>query len=134
MSIAMNNAPVPRRRLVALAMLTLLPAVFLIVGCGGPADAQGGPPPAPQVSVAPAVQRQVVDSEEFSGRLEAAEFVELRPRVSGTINQVHFVDGALVGKGDLLFSIDPRPFEAEAARAESQLASARARCGLAKAS
>ena len=133
MSTAMNNAPVPlRRRLVALAPLSLLPVIFLIAGCGGPADAQGGPPPVPQVSVAPAVQRQVVDSEEFSGRLEAAEYVELRPRVSGTIIQVHFVDGALVGKGDLLFSIDPRPFEAEAARAQSQLASARARYGLAQ--
>ena len=60
---------------------------------------------------------RVVDSEEFSGRLEAAEYVELRPRVSGTIDRVHFTDGALVRKGELLFTIDPRPFEAEAARA-----------------
>jgi multidrug efflux system membrane fusion protein len=110
----------------------LLPLAFVIAGCGRPADAQMGPPPAPQVSVAPAVQRPVVDSEEFSGRLEAAEYVELRPRVSGTINQVHFTDGALVRKGELLFSIDPRPFEAEAARAQSQLASAKARYALAQ--
>ncbi len=107
-------------------------AMFLMVGCGGPADAQGGPPQAPPVSVAPAVQRQVADSEEFSGRLEAAEYVELRPRVGGTIDKVHFADGALVRKGDLLFSIDPRAFEAEAARAQSQLASTKAKYELAQ--
>ena len=74
------------------------------------------------MSAAPAVQRTVVDSEEFSGRLEATEYVELRPRVSGTIEKIHFIDGAFVQKGQLLFTIDPRPFEAEAARAQSQLA------------
>ena len=84
------------------------------------------------MSVAPAVQRQIADSEEFSGRLEAAEFVELRPRVSGTIDKVHFADGALVRKGELLFSIDPRPFEAEAARAQAQLTSMKARFDLAQ--
>jgi len=130
----MNNSQSPMSFSFPLlsTMALLLPMTLLVAGCGGPADAQVGPPPAPQVSVAPAVQRQVVDSEEFSGRLEAAEYVELRPRVSGTINQVHFTDGALVRKGDLLFSIDPRPFEAEAARAQSQLASAKARYGLAQ--
>ena len=107
-------------------------ALFLVSGCGGDADAQAGPPPAPPVSVAPAVQRSVADSEEFSGRLEAAEYVELRPRVGGTIDKVHFTDGALVRKGDLLFSIDPRPFEAEAARAQSQLTSVKARFELAQ--
>ncbi len=115
-----------------LVLTSLISVATLIVGCGGPADAQVGPPPAPSVSVTPAVQRQVFDTEDFSGRLEAAEFVELRPRVSGTVNQVHFADGALVRKGDLLFSIDSRPFAAEAARAQSQLASAKARYGLAQ--
>jgi multidrug efflux system membrane fusion protein len=103
-----------------------------LVGCGRNADAQGGPPPAAPVSVAPAVQRAVSDSEEFSGRLEAAEFVELRPRVAGTVDRVHFTDGALVSKGQLLFSIDARPFTAETARAESQLAAAKSRTELAK--
>jgi multidrug efflux system membrane fusion protein len=103
-----------------------------LAGCSGPADAQGGPPHAPPVSVAPAVQRSVTDSEEFSGRLEAVEYVELRPRIAGTIDKVHFVDGALVRKGDPMFSIDPRPFEAELARAESALTSAKARQELAQ--
>jgi multidrug efflux system membrane fusion protein len=100
--------------------------------CGGPADAQGGPPPAAPVSVAPAVTRTVTDHEEFSGRLEATEFVELRPRVGGIIDRVHFTDGALVKKGDLLFTIDPRPFQAEAARAESLRIAAVARAELAR--
>jgi len=78
------------------------------------------------------VQRTVVDSEEFSGRLEATEYVELRPRVSGTIEKIHFSDGAFVQKGQQLFTIDPRPFEAEAARAQSQLAAAKARAELAQ--
>jgi len=111
----------------ALALLSLG-----LGGCSQSADAQGGPPQAPPVSAAPAVQRTVVDSEEFSGRLEATEYVELRPRVSGTIEKIHFSDGAFVQKGQQLFTIDPRPFEAEAARAQSQLAAAKARAELAQ--
>lgn len=114
----------------ALATLGMLVALAL-AGCGEQAGAQGGPPPAAPVSVAPAVQRTVSDNEEFSGRLEASEFVELRARVSGTIDQVHFVDGGLVKKGQLLFSIDARPFAAEVARAESLLAAVNARADLA---
>ena len=110
----------------------ILALPFLISGCGAEAEAQGGAPPAPPVSVAPAVQRAISDSEEFSGRLEAAEYVELRPRVGGTVDKVYFADGALVRKGELLFSIDPRPFEAEAARAQSQLTSMKARSELAQ--
>jgi multidrug efflux system membrane fusion protein len=107
-------------------------AALAVAGCSGAADAQGGPPPAAPVSVAPAVERQVADHEEFSGRIEASEFVELRPRVAGTIERVHFVDGASVRKGELLFTIDPRPFQAEAARAASQRAAALARAELAR--
>jgi multidrug efflux system membrane fusion protein len=118
-----------RAGLVAVAVV----AQWALSGCTQPADAQGGgAPQAPPVSVAPAVQRSVSDSEEFSGRLEAIDFVELRPRVSGTIDKVHFVDGALVRKGDLLFTIDPRPFEAELARAQSQLVSTKAKFELAQ--
>ena len=111
-----------RRRGVALVAALGALAALSLSGCGRNADAQGGPPQAPPVSVAPAVQRTVVDSEEFSGRLEASDYVELRPRVAGTIEKIHFSDGALVRKGDLLFTIDPRPFEAEAARAQSMVA------------
>ncbi|OSZ65871.1 efflux RND transporter periplasmic adaptor subunit [Hydrogenophaga sp. IBVHS2] len=120
------------RHLLALSLLTTGAATFL-AACGGRADAQGGPPPAMPVSVAPAVQRTVSDIETFSGRIEAAEFVELRPRVAGTVDKVHFTDGATVARGQLLFTIDPRPFEAEVARAAAQVAAARARAELASA-
>ncbi|MEO6743556.1 MAG: efflux RND transporter periplasmic adaptor subunit [Caldimonas sp.] len=121
------------RRPVTGAIVALLGAAALVAGCGDPAEAQGGPPQGPPpVSVAPAVQRAVAESEEFSGRLEATELVELRPRVGGAIDKVHFTDGATVRKGDLLFTIDPRPFEAELARGQAQLAAAKARSELAQ--
>ena len=113
-------------------LATAAAAQFGLTGCTPEADAQGGPPQAMPVSVAPAVQRSVNDSEEFSGRLEAIDYVELRPRVSGTIDKVHFVDGAIVRKGELLFTIDPRPFEAELSRAQSQLASVKTKFELAQ--
>jgi multidrug efflux system membrane fusion protein len=122
----------PTTRALATALSALAVVVPMLSACGDAADAQGGPPHAPPVSVAPAVQRSVTDSEEFSGRLEATEYVELRPRVAGTIDKVHFVDGALVKKGEPMFTIDPRPFEAEVARAQSTLASTKAKLELAQ--
>ena len=84
-------------------------------------------PPAP-VTLAPVEQKELVEWEEFTGRVEAVETVELRPRVSGYITQVHFQAGALVNKGDVLFTIDQRPFETKlrAAKAEVQRAEANA--------
>lgn len=107
-------------------------ALVFTTGCSESVQAQGGPPKAPPVSVAPAVQRQITESEEFSGRLEATEYVEVRPRVGGTIDKVHFTDGMAVKKGQLLYTIDPRPFEAEVARAQAALASAQSRAELAQ--
>ena len=118
-----------RSKLATSSLVILLTA---LAACGGkPQSPEGAGGPAP-VSVAPAVERSFTDQEEFSGRLEASEFVELRPRVSGTIEQVHFVDGALVSRGDRLFTIDPRPFAAEVSRLESVLALAKNRAELAK--
>src|SRR5437763_8872651 len=126
LAFAARRSLVPARRgMLALALAAA--SMPYLAACGDRADAQGGPPHAAPVSVAPAVQRSVTDSEEFSGRLEATEYVELRPRIAGTIDKVHFVDGALVRKGDPMFTIDPRPFEAELARAQSALTSTRAR-------
>ena len=106
-------------------------AAVALSGCG-PTQAQGGPPMAPPVSAAPAVQKNVQLYEEFSGRIEAVETVEVRARVGGTIERVHFRDGQEVKKGELLFSIDARPFTTELARAEAQLAAARTAAGLAQ--
>lgn len=91
-------------------------------------QAQAGPP----VSSAVVVEKQIADTQEFSGRLEAVEHVEIRPRVSGFITAVNFKPGATVKKGEVLFVIDPRPFQAEAERADAAAKSARAKAELAK--
>jgi RND family efflux transporter MFP subunit len=104
----------------------------LLAGCSKP-DGQGagGPHGAPPVSVAAAVERTVTDTEEFTGRLEAPRSVEIRPRIGGTIEKVHFKDGARVAQGALLFTIDPKPFQAELARTQAQLSAVRSRAELA---
>jgi RND family efflux transporter MFP subunit len=109
------------------AALCLLP---VLAACD-PSAAQGKPPMAPPVSVAPAVQRQVQNQEEFSGRLEASETVDVRSRVAGTLDVVHFKPGQDVRRGQLLFTIDGRAFAAELARAQAQLSAARTASGLA---
>jgi RND family efflux transporter MFP subunit len=81
-------------------------------------------PAAPQVTVAKALQRQITNYQEFTGRIEAVERVELRPRVSGYIESVAFREGAEVKKGDVLMVIDPRPYEAALKRARAELARA----------
>ncbi len=84
-------------------------------------------PPPPEVDVAPVVVRKITDWQSYSGRLEAVDRVEVRPQVAGAITAVHFRNGALVRQGDVLFTIDPRPFAAEVARQEAQVAAAQAR-------
>jgi len=84
------------------------------------------------VSVAPVLSKNVQQWNEYSGRLVAIDKVDIRPRVSGMIDAVHFQNGALVKKGDLLFSIDPRPYQAEVARAQGLLRSAEAERNLAQ--
>lgn len=86
----------------------------------------GAPPPAP-VSVATVTESDIAAWEEFSGRLEAVERVDIRSRVAGAVQASHFREGALVKKGELLISIDPAPFEAEVARADAQTVAAQAR-------
>ena len=93
------------------------------------------PPQAPQatpVSVAVVEQRDVAIWDEFSGRLEAIERVEVRSRVAGAVQSVHFREGALVKQGDLLITIDPAPYAAEVDRAQAQVAAAEARVALTK--
>jgi multidrug efflux system membrane fusion protein len=114
-----------------LAMSGLL--LTLLAGCGKTANTAapaGGA--APAVSAAVALEKPVDEAQEFSGRLEAIERVEIRPRVSGFITAVNFKPGAEVKKGDVLFVIDPRPFQAEADRADAAARSARAKADLAK--
>ncbi len=102
-----------------------LAAVLLLSACGKATETSQQMPVA-QVSVAAVIQQPVNEWDELSGRLEAPESVEIRPRVSGFIDTVAFAEGSLVSKGDLLFQIDPRPFQAEVKRLEAQLQQARA--------
>jgi RND family efflux transporter MFP subunit len=120
-----------RVRVHVLSILVALTASGCDGGLSPQAHAQGGPPMAPPVTAAAAIARTVSDFDEFSGRLDAVEKVELRPRVSGYIEKVNFAQGAEVRKGDLLVEIDPRPFEQEVRRAEQQIASAKTRFELA---
>ncbi|MPY91056.1 MAG: efflux RND transporter periplasmic adaptor subunit [Luteitalea sp.] len=88
--------------------------------------AQPAAPPPPKVTVAEVLHRDVTEWDEFTGRLEAVDTVEVRPRVSGYVSKVSFTEGALVKAGALLFQIDPRPFQAEVDRLRAELARARA--------
>jgi len=119
-----------RRMLIAFAIVAILGAgvatSVLRPWHGGEAQANT-PPPAPAVEVASAVGQTITEWDEFSGRIEAVDRVEIRPRVSGTIETVHFREGSIVKKGDPLFTIDPRPYAAEVARAEAALAAAQVR-------
>src|SRR6202453_3274791 len=98
----------------------ILCAAALLSGCGKSGEAGQAPPP-PQVSVATVLEKRVEGWDEFTGRFQAVETVEIRPRVSGYIDRVAFKEGALVKSGDLLFIIDPRPYQAEYDRAAADL-------------
>jgi multidrug efflux system membrane fusion protein len=115
------------------AALALAGLAAALSGCGKsdakPADA---PAAGPSVSAAAVLEREIVETQEFSGRMEAVEHVQIRPRVGGYITAINFKPGSQVRKGDVLFVIDPRPFAAEAARAEAAMHAARAKADLAK--
>jgi multidrug efflux system membrane fusion protein len=118
------------------AVLALVAATTLALaslGCdSNAAPAAGGPPPA-EVSIAPVLNKTVHAWDDFTGRISAVESVDLRPRVSGYIERVAFEEGQDVQRGDLLFVIDPRPYQAALAQAEAQLEAARSAARLARA-
>jgi multidrug efflux system membrane fusion protein len=103
----------------------------LLVGCARN-EAAPSPPPAPRVSVAKVLERNITEFDEFTGRFEAVERVEVRPRVSGYIAAVSFEEGREVKKGDVLFTIDRRPYQAEFKRAAAEVARARTQQTLAQ--
>jgi len=100
-------------------------------GCGDKPPPQAAAA-APPVTVAAPVKRTVTDWDEFTGRFDAVEEVQVRARVGGFVTDVEFRDGAFVNPGDLLYIIDSRPFEAIAEQADGQLSDARAKAELAK--
>src|SRR6266481_2383689 len=91
---------------------------LLTGGCGKPVPKTA--PPAPVVSVVQPIEREVIEWDDYIGRLEAPETVEVRARVNGYLDKVHFKEGKEVKKGDLLFTIDPRPYQAEYDRADAE--------------
>ena len=131
----MHRRGLLRGGLAAGASLATLALAFNFLGSDAHGEGQTASPPAAPpavpVSVATVEARDIVNWSEFSGRLEAIERVELRSRVSGVVEAVHFREGGLVRQGDLLVSIDQAPYQAEFERAQAQVLAAEARVALA---
>jgi RND family efflux transporter MFP subunit len=108
-----------------LRLAAVIPALLLMAGIPARAQAPGGPPPA--VTVAKPVVKEVVEHDDFTGRFDAIEYVQVRARVTGYLQKIHFQDGAVVKKGELLFTIDRRPYKAALDQAQAALSSAQAR-------
>ena len=106
-------------------------AAGALAGCGQ-GQQQARRPPPPTVTVAKPVQRTVVDQDEYVGRFVAVDSVEIRSRLSGYLSQIHFTDGQMVKQGDLLFTIDRRPFEIALEQMRANLAQARANLAFAE--
>jgi len=113
------------KRALITAILSL-PLWLAIQACSRAAAQPSDTPAPPKIGVAEVVSRDIVEWDEFTGRLEAVHAVAIRPRVSGFVAAIRFEEGAIVGKGDLLFEIDPRPFQAEVDRLRAELARANA--------
>jgi len=109
-----------------------LASLALITGCKPAATKATFAPPPPAVTVAKPIVKKVIDWDEFTGRLASPEAVDIRARVSGYLEEVHFKEGTEVKAGDLLVTIDPRPYEAAVQRAQADVSSARSRAELAK--
>src|SRR5215472_4375815 len=124
-----RSAPSPKSSLGRLGFVILLGSA--LSACGEKPQQQAGAAP-PPVTVAQPAKRTVTDWDEFTGRFDAIEEVQVRPRVGGYVTNVEFKDGDIVHAGDLLYIIDSRPFEAVAEQANGQLADARAKVELAK--
>jgi len=115
------------------SVLLRLTAVILLFVWADPSSglAADAPPAPPAVTVSQPIQRELVEWDEYTGQFAAMEYVEIRARVSGYLTEIHFQDGQLVKEGDLLFVIDPRPYEATLAAARAQLAQGEAQVELA---
>jgi len=111
-------------RMARLLTILLVPA---LAACGqSQSQPQASPPPPPRVTIAKPVSKMVADQDEYVGRFVAVESVEVRARVPGYLEAIHFQDGQMVKEGDLLFTIDRRPFQIALAQTQASLAQARA--------
>jgi RND family efflux transporter MFP subunit len=129
-----HEAPEHRRRKLAYVLLPIVGVVLLYAGTRWwSGSSETAPPPPATVTVATPLSRQVTDWDDYVGRFEASQAVEVRPRVSGQLVGIHFKDGDVVQKGQLLFTIDARPFAATLAEARAQAAAAGTALTLARA-
>lgn len=119
-----------RVSLFRLALPAIAVALFFV--SSSQLSAQGGPPPAPPVTVAEPIAKRVATWDEYSGRFEAVASVEVRPRVSGFIDKIHFKDGEIVAAGDVLFTIDPREYKIAVDSTQAAIARANAQVELAE--
>jgi len=116
------------KNFIRLSILIAVPAsLALLAGCSRPGGHQQHQASAPAVTVAPVERQQIVEWDEFTGRTAPIEAVEVRPRVSGYVQEVRFQSGQLVKKGDVLFTIDPRWHQAEFNRANAEFERAKVR-------
>lgn len=109
----------------------LLVGANLLIGCDSKPAASSSPPPPPPVTVARPLQKAITEWDEYTGRFSAVASVEVRARVSGFIDSVHFKDGQLIKQGDLLFVIDPRPYKLAVEQSTAEVARAKARLDIA---
>ena len=130
----MKNSTQPRKLVLATATLSALAVLTAgVVGWrASVAQTPQSPPPATPVSVATVERVDIATWDEFSGRLEAVDRVDVRSRVAGAVQSIHFSEGALVRRGDLLVTIDPAPYAAEVDKANAQVVAAKARLAYAK--
>ncbi len=126
-------APAGERKSHLIAAPAVLFAVLLLSACTESPQKQASAPPPPAVTVAKPVKRVVVDEDEYVGRFVAVDSVEIRARVSGYLDRIDFTDGQMVKQGDLLFTIDKRPFQTTLDQAKANLAQARANLAFAEA-
>lgn len=106
----------------AMASIAVAGAGITLWSDGSPAHAEAAAAPPPTVKYRPALQRPVSDAQDYTGRLEAVDLVDIRPKVPGTLQAVHFKPGQHVRQGELLFTIDPAPLETQVRQAQANLA------------
>jgi RND family efflux transporter MFP subunit len=124
----------PPSPIARLAFLLTAPALIFAAGCGqSQPQAQNAAPPPPQVTVSKPVKKLVSEHDEYVGRFVAFDYVEVRARVSGYLETIHFTDGQLVKQGDPLFTIDQRPFQATLDQAKAAVEQAKANLAFAEA-
>lgn len=126
------DTPWYRRRKLAYWLLPVAGLILLLATRLWSGSSEAAAPPPPVVTVAAPLSRMITDWDDYVGRFEASQAVEVRPRVSGQLVGVHFKDGAVVQRGQLLFTIDPRPFAASLAEAQAQVSSASTALSLAR--